>query len=140
MEIALGNLQKSDGNLSANDNETADILNVFSSVFTSEFELMDNTPSFVPRSTRNRLSNISKSIEQVWEQLCWLKPTKSCGPDNNNTSPVLREVEEDVVLPLHLIFQKSLSAGTLPATWKEANVIVCIRKVIDLCQIYLSSN
>ena len=114
-KCSLGNLRKSDGNFSSNDNKTADILNAFfSSVFTREFESMDNTPSFVPRSARNRLSNISISIEQVWEQLCRLKPTKSCGPDNIHPR-ALSEVKEGVVFPLHLIFQKSLTTGTLPA-------------------------
>ena len=77
-------------------------LMLFSSIFTREFESMDNIPSFVPRtrSTRNRLSYISISIEQVWEQLCRLKPTKSCGPDNIHPR-VLREVKEGVVFPLH---------------------------------------
>ena len=88
---------------------------------------MDNIPSFVPRSARNRLSNISISIEQVWEQLCRLKPTKSCGPDNIHPR-VLREVKEGVVFPLHLIFQKSLTTGILPAIWKEANVTALYKK------------
>ena len=88
---------------------------------------MDNIPSFVPRSARNRLSNISISIEQVWKQLCRLKPAKSCGPDNIHPR-VLREVKEGVVFPLHLIFQKSLTTGTLPAIWKEANVTALYKK------------
>lgn len=88
---------------------------------------MDTTPSFVSRSTTNRLSNINVSIEQVWEQLCRLKPTKSCGPDDIHPR-VLREVKEGVVLPLCLIFQKSLSTGTLPTSWKEANVTALYKK------------
>ena len=55
-----------------------------------------------------RLSNISICIEQVWEQLCRSKPNKSCGPDNMHPR-VLREVKEGVMLPLYLIFQKSLT-------------------------------
>ena len=42
-----------------------------------------------------RLSNISVSIEQLWEQLCRAKPNKSCGP-NNMHPRVLREVKEGV--------------------------------------------
>ena len=88
---------------------------------------MDNILSFVSRSARNRLSNISISIEQVWEQLCRLKPTRSCGPDNIHPR-VLREVKEGVVFPLHLIFQKSLTTGTSPAILKEANVTALYKK------------
>ena len=41
---------------------------------------------------------------------------------------VLRDVKEGVVLPLYLIFQKSLSTGILPASWKEANVTTLYKK------------
>ena len=54
-------------------------------------------------------------------------PTKSCGPDNIHPC-VLREVKEGVVLPLHLIFQKSLTTGILPATWKGANITALYKK------------
>ena len=60
-----------------------------------------------------------------------LKPTKFCGP-GNIYSCVFREVKEGVVLPLCLIFQKSLSTGTLPASWKEANV-TALHKKGDRC-------
>ena len=63
---------------------------------------MDTIPSYVPRSTRNRLSNINISITQVWQELFRLKSTKSCGPDNIHPR-VLREVKEGVILPLHLV-------------------------------------
>ena len=85
--------------VATNDNETADILNAFSSVITRESETMDTIPSFVFRRTRNRFNKINLCIDQVWEQLCRLKPTKSCGSDNIYLY-VLKEVKEGVVLPL----------------------------------------
>ena len=57
--------------------------------------------------------------------------TKSCGPDNIHPC-VLREVKDGVVLPMHLIFQKSLTTGTLPATWKGLMLLHCTRKAIDV--------
>ena len=91
-------------------------LMLFKQCFTRDFESMYIIPSFV-QSTRNRFSNIIYLyIKQVWEQSCRLilKPTKSCGSDNIHPR-VLRKVKEGVVLPLHLIFQESLSTGRYSA-------------------------
>ena len=94
---------------------------------------MDTMPSFV---SRNRLNNIRLCIEQVWEQLCRLKPTKSCGLDNIHPR-VLREVKEGVVLPLYLI-SGNLSVLVFCLHLGRRPILPhCIRKVIDVCQIII---
>jgi len=50
-----------------------------------------------------------------------LKPDKSPGPDNIHPM-VLKEAACEVVKPLTMIFQKSVSQGELPNDWKRANV------------------
>ena len=46
------------------------------------------------------------SIDDVWDQLLALNPSKSSGNDEFHPR-VLREIREGIVTPLYLIFKKS---------------------------------
>ena len=70
-------------------------------------------------------------------------PTKSCGPDNIHPC-VLREVKDGVVLPMHLIFQKSLTTAYSSCNLEGANVIALYKKgdrcvLNNYCPISLTS-
>ena len=44
---------------------------------------------------------------------------KSCGPDQCHPY-ALHAISESLVVPLTLLYNKSLTQGTLPKAWKEA--------------------
>ena len=73
------------------------------------------------------LSNITVTHEEVFHQLCKLHPHKSCGADQCHPY-VLHAILESLVVPLTLLYNKSLKQGILPGTWKEAIVIVIHKK------------
>jgi len=60
--------------------------------------------------------------EGVSQLLHNLKPYKAAGPDNL-PSYFLKEVANEIVPSLCLIFQASLDQGVLPNIWKRASVV-----------------
>ena len=61
----------------------------------------------------------------VRDRLKEQKPGKSAGPDGIH-SRVVVETQEQLVRPLTIIFNKSLSEGVVP--WKEAEVVPIFKK------------
>ena len=94
----VGGLLKSDGSLTADDCDTANTLNnFFGSVFSQENP--ESIPSFGAWSSGSTLTSVSVTVDDVWKQLCSLKPHKSSGPDNCHPR-VLLELKEGLVQPL----------------------------------------
>ena len=56
-----------------------------------------------------------------------LKPHKAAGPDRL-PSRFLKEVANEIALPLSLIFQASLNQGAPPVVWKSAMVVPVFKK------------
>ncbi len=99
------------------------INNQYSSVFTP---ISDDTPD-KPALDIPPLQNITISPEGVKKLLLSLKPTKAAGPDH--ISPrVLKELAEELYLPLSKFFQHSLDSGTVPKQWKRALVTPIFKK------------
>jgi hypothetical protein len=71
--------------------------------------------------------DISFTREAVLNKLKGLKPNKSPGPDRHHPY-VLKELAEELAEPLSIIFQKSMSEGTLPQSWKDASVTPIFKK------------
>ena len=66
-------------------------------------------------------------IKDVWHQLTTLNPGKP--GDSNGCHPHdLQEVKDGVVIPLYLIYKKSLKDGKLPTPGKDALVIVLYKR------------
>ena len=86
-----------------------------------------DTPSFGDWHLGISLSTITVTIEDIWNQLCRLKPHKFCGLDNCHPR-VLLELKEGLVKPLHMIFSISLRDGVLPTLWKKATVTAIHKK------------
>ena len=96
----------------------------FASVFTVE------DTSGMPELQENQgaqVSAVAITEEKVLEKLKGLKVDKSPGPDGLHPR-VLKEIAEEIVEALVVIFQESLEAGRVPDDWKVANVTLLFKK------------
>ena len=123
-EIAV--LKNRDGELAILPHEKAEMLNTFfASVFTKEDTA--NIPESEPKVLQSMLSTIIVTEQMVRDRLKEQKPGKSAGPDGIH-SRVVVETQEQLVGPLTIIFNKSLSEGVVPDSWKEAEVVPIFKK------------
>ena len=123
-EIAV--LKNRDGELAILPHEKAEMLNTFfASVFTKEDTA--NIPEPESKVLQSMLSTIIVTEQMVRDRLKEQKPGKSAGPDGIH-SRVVVETQEQLVGPLTIIFNKSLSEGVVPDSWKEAEVVPIFKK------------
>ena len=122
----IPNLLKPDKTLTTSDEEKANVLNdFFSSVFTKE-DLSD-IPIVNNRSNNIFLSNLIIKEDDIKQKLNGLNTAKAMGPDGI-PSIILKELRNEISLPLSIIFNKSLTLGTVPKVWKEAEVTAIFKK------------
>ena len=122
----VANLIKPDNSFTKTDEEKADVLNnFFSSVFTKED--ITNLPNIENRSKNNFLSDIILTKEAVYLKLKNLKTNKAMGPDGI-PAIILKELCEELCLPITMIFNKSISTGEVPKEWKVAEVTAIFKK------------
>jgi hypothetical protein len=121
-------LRKGDGSTAETDEGKAEALNsFFSSVFTKEDT--GNVPVLEAgcRSEGIMLTDVQVTPSAVKEKLSKLNPSKAQGPDKIPPK-VLKELSEQLALPLTILFNKSIDAGKIPAEWKEAEVVAIFKK------------
>ena len=124
----ISSLKKNDGSLVVKDIEKAETLNeFFSSVFIREDTT--NVPFLNNGSMSEGISlyDIRVTPEAIRSKLQELNPNKSHGPDEIPPK-VLKEVSEELSLPLCNLYNKSLETGSLPEDWKTAEVIALYKK------------
>ena len=98
------------------DNNKAKLLNhYFSSVFTTEdeHEYPDIKLIGLEEGNTPSLDVIEITEKKVLKELLNLNIAKSAGPDGIHPK-VLRETATQIVIPLTIIFKKSLAEGALP--------------------------
>ena len=98
----------------------------FQSVYTC---FQDLSPSFQPDSSSplSSISSIDLSIEEVFQALQNLDPSKAHGPDGF-PSRILKECAFQLAPSLHHLFTKSLRLSQVPAEWKLANIVPLHKK------------
>lgn len=114
----------------SNDLDKANVLSeYFSSVFnTDTSEILP--PCNVKCSTI--MDYITIDIEDVKKRLNNLNVYKSYGPDMLHPK-ILKELQNEIALPLKLIFECSLSTNTLPEDWKLGNITPIYKKGKKSC-------
>ena len=95
-------------------------LSFFSSVFT-----VKGSESLAVK--KSMVQELAFTVSDVEKQLIALKPDESPGPDTIHPR-VLRELANEVVYPLYIIFKKSLSDSELPASWKLGHITPIFKK------------
>ena len=119
----IGQVVKTNGTLTVNDGETAEVLNnFFQSVFTSEYGAAE-----IPPLNAEQLCDTSITETEVFEALAALKPNKAPGPDNIH-SQVLKNCAGSLTKPLFSLFTQSIDTGILPGDWRRANVTPTFKK------------
>ena len=111
-------------------NKTCILNEFFSSVFTVEDK--NNIPYMAPGEKSNNIfiSDIMNITEEtVSLKLKSLNPNKSPGPDKMYPR-VLKELHQELSIPLTHLFKLSLKEGELPSDWKHAEVTAIFKKGI----------
>ena len=73
------------------------------------------------------LKDVIFTTEMVHKHLLKLKPKKAPGP-NGFGSNMLKDLSEELSVPLSMLFNQSLRQCTVPSDWKTANVSPIFKK------------
>lgn len=101
----------------------------FSSVFTADClsECDINTATSDVPADISCLNNLHISAEDIIKASKRLKPSSSPGPDGIPTC-ILKKCIQQLSLPLHHIFNLSISSGVFPAQWKSSFMFPVFKK------------
>jgi len=122
----IKDLTTSDGCVIESDKDKA---NAFNKFFSSVFTIEDGSslPDFSINVDAPILNDVPITPEIVYTKLSNLNPNKAAGPDNWPPK-VLKEMAEQLCIPLTILFRKSLNTSTLPTSWKRGHVIPIHKK------------
>lgn len=121
-------LKRKDGTTATTNEEKANILNsFFASVFSKEdlTNMPDLKESFYSKGFS--ISDLRITPNAVKQKLQSLDPNKAQGPDGI-PSRVLKELSNEIALPLCNIFNLSIETSRLPEDWKNAEVTAIFKK------------
>ena len=96
----------------------------FNEYFVQQCSTIQNTssvPTFLPR-INNQLKDIAVNKEKVLKLIRTLDTKKANGCDEISVS-MIKICDSCIVDPLFMIFEKCLSTGLNPSSWKKANTI-----------------
>ena len=122
----IGPLLDTSGDIVSDNKGMADLLNTFfSSVFTREDQA--NVPSLPAEDSIHVLDSVQFTIKDIEDRIVKLKDSSAPGPDLISAK-LLKSVIHTVAKPLQMLFNKSMSTGTVPKEWKDAIVIPIFKK------------
>ena len=97
--------------------------NILKNLFTEQ-SLLDDSQASLPQTVKHttyKLDSIIVTPKEVRDTLKSHTNGKAAGPDLINNR-ILKELAQPLSLPLSDLFKLSLSSGSVPNIWKEANV------------------
>ena len=121
---SVGPLKQCSGQLTDDPKEMADI---FVDSFASVFITTSLASPVSHQMFDGSLSEVSFSVDDVYNLLTQLDGNSSCGPDGIHPL-LLKECAGQLAYPLHVIFSRSLREGILPAPWKFSLVTPIFKK------------
>lgn len=129
VKTGISELKYEDGDgthTSSTDQEKAETLsNFFKSVFTIEppgdIPFVDNKP------VSHVFMNNPITEEEVMNILDRIDTSKAMGPDGVHPK-VIKEARDVLCKPITMLFNKSLSSGVVPNTWKTGNITALFKK------------
>ena len=124
-KTGVGPLKNRDGAvLTGNLEMSRELNNFFSSVFTNENT--SQMPNVHPE-TDKKIETLQITRETLHAKIKKLKEHSAPGPDGI-TSRLLKAAAKEILVPLKILFDASLSAGTVPHVWKKATVVPIFKK------------
>lgn len=121
---------KDDDNMYVSEckNMTTILNNFFHSVFiTEDITSLPSMENIFTRPDNEKLKVDEVSDNDIIKYLQNIDPNKSTGADEISAR-LIRECKDELVLPLKLIFNKSLCDKRVPSLWKRANVTPIFKK------------
>jgi exonuclease III len=102
--------------------------NIFNIFFQSIFSNNDHLPIPPINITPDpNLEEIRVTEEEVLKELTKLNPSKAPGPDGLPTR-ILKDCAPEITPSVTKLFNDSLTSGTIPKAWKQANVVPLHKK------------
>ena len=102
---------------------------IFNEYFVQQCSTIQNTSSlqtFLPR-INNQLKDITVNKDKVLKLIRTLDTKKAHGCDEISVS-MIKICDSSIVDPLCMIFEKCLTTGLYPSSWKKANIIPIHKK------------
>ena len=123
----IGELYKDEnrGQVSTTDKEKADILwEQLAGVFVKQ---PDGEPPQAVRKDVPRMDHMVITNKKIRKVIKKMKRNKSPGPDNIHPR-IIKELMEELLEPLRIVFTSSLEEAEVPAHWREAYVTAIYNK------------
>ena len=122
--VKIGPLLGRDGNLVVDPKDQAEIFNAhYATVFTRS----QVDPPSIEHVTMHTIEDIEISVERVKNTIDELKAKSAAGPDNIGNQ-ILKELKDQLSLPLSILFRKSLDGGEVPREWKDSSITPIYKK------------
>ena len=120
----IGAIRGDDGKLSKDNEEAARIMNL---AFQNVFVKGDDTRTKVDTTNNYTADDEQITEEEIREVIAKLKEGKAFGPDGISNE-ILKRCEKELLVPICIIFNKSIKESTIPDLWRCANVTPIFKK------------
>jgi hypothetical protein len=122
----IGPLITKDKRVLTEEKDMAEELNkFFSSVFTRED--LTNIPEPEKEQVQSRMKEIRVSKGEIKKKIQKLRKEAAAGPDGIKPR-LLQQLEDSILLPLEILFNRSLETGEIPQEWRTAKVTPIFKK------------
>ena len=120
----IGPFKNGDGMAVTDPRELAQMLN---RQYVSVFTRSEDEPEETEGNIEVRLEDINITQEKIAEAIDNLNEQSASGPDGI-PARVIKELKEEIKLPLALLFRQSMDDGVIPEEWRDAEVTPIFKK------------